>query len=110
DNDTTLADRPEIQPVNAVDPDLTTFFGRGGTLLLVDPGADTAVPPKVAINYYKSVVAKTGAKAVKDSMRFFMVPGMGPGPGTNGVENFNFDALATVEQWKSSGKAPDTLI
>jgi feruloyl esterase len=110
DNDTTLADRPEIQPVNAVDPDLTKFFGRGGRLLLVDGWADTAVPPKVAINYYKNVVATTGQKAVNESMRFFMVPGMGHGPGTAGVENFNFDALATIEEWKTTGRAPDTLI
>jgi feruloyl esterase len=110
DTDTALADRPEIQPVNAVDPDLTKFFARGGRLLLVDGWADTAVPPKVAINYYKNVVAKTGAKAVKESMRFFMVPGMGHGPGTNGAENFTFDALGMVEEWKKTGKAPDTLI
>ena len=68
------------------------------------------MPPKVAINYYKKVVAKTGAKAVKESMRFFMVPGMGHGPGTTGDENFNFDALGVIEQWKQTGKAPDTLI
>jgi len=108
--DTALADRPEIQPVNAVNPDLSKFFARGGKLLLVDGWADTAVPPKVAINYYKSVVSKTGARAVKKSMRFFMVPAMGHGPGTNGAENFNFDALATIEEWKKSDKAPDTLI
>ena len=64
DNDVPLADRPEIQPVNAVDPDLRAFFGRGGKLLLVDGWADTAVPPKVAINYYKNVVAKTGATSI----------------------------------------------
>ncbi len=110
DSDTAAADRPEIQPVNAVDPDLRRFFERGGKLLLVDGWADTAVPPKVAINYYKAVLARTGPKAVKDSMRFFMVPGMGHGPGTNGVENFNFDALGVIEEWKKTGKAPDTLI
>jgi feruloyl esterase len=110
DKDTALADRPEIQPVNAIDPDLTKFFGRGGKLLLVDGWADTAVPPKVAINYYKSVVAKTGAKPVKASMRFFMVPGMAHGPGTTGAENFSFDALAVLEEWKKTGKAPETII
>ncbi len=110
DKDLTLADRPEIQPANAVDPDLRKFFARGGKLLLVDGWSDTAVPPKVAINYYKNVVAKTGAKPVAESMRFFMVPGMGHGPGTAGEENFNFDALSIIEQWKQIGKAPDQLI
>jgi len=40
--------------VNAVDPDLGKFFARGGKLLLVDGWNDTAVPPKVAINYYNA--------------------------------------------------------
>ena len=110
DKDVALADKPEIQPVNAVDPDLRKFFARGGKLLLVDGWADTSVPPKVAINYYKNVLAKVGASAVKESMRFFMVPAMSHGPGTNGAENINFDALSVVEQWKQSGKAPDQLI
>jgi feruloyl esterase len=110
DSDVTASNRPEIQPVNAVDPDLGKFFARGGKLLLVDGWSDAAVPPKVAINYYNAVVKKLGAKRVKESMRFFMVPGMGHGPGTAGAENFNFDALSLVEQWKEAGKAPDQLI
>ena len=110
DSDVTASNRAEIQPVNAVDPDLGRFFARGGKLLLVDGWADTAVPPKVAINYYNAVVKKLGAKRVAESMRFFMVPGMGHGPGTNGAENFNFDALSLIEQWKEHGTAPDQLI
>jgi feruloyl esterase len=110
DADVTLSNRAEIQPVNAVDPDLGKFFARGGKLLLVDGWSDTAVPPKVAINYYNAVVKKLGAKKVKESMRFFMVPGMGHGPGTNGAENFNLNALGLIEQWKEGGKAPDELI
>ena len=43
-------------------------------------------------------------------MRFFMVPGMGHGPGTGGAENFDFDALSLIEQWKEQGVAPDELI
>jgi feruloyl esterase len=109
DSDVALADRPDVAPVNAVDPDLRKFFARGGKLLLVDGWSDTSVPPKVAINYYKAVVAKLGAKSVQDSMRFFMVPGMGHGPGTTGDENFNYDALGVIEQWKQTGKAPEEL-
>ena len=110
DSDLALADKPDVAPANAVNPDLTKFFARGGKLLLVDGWSDTSVPPKVALNYYKSVVVKTGAKPVKDSMRFFMVPGMGHGPGTAGDENFNYDALGVIEQWKQTGKAPEELI
>jgi feruloyl esterase len=110
DSDVAQADKPDIAPVNAVDPDLSKFFARGGKLLLVDGWSDTSVPPKVAMNYYRAVVAKLGARPVSESMRFFMVPGMGHGPGTTGDENFNYDALNVIEQWKQSGKAPDELI
>jgi feruloyl esterase len=108
--DSDIAASDKIVDANAIDPDLRRFFGRGGKLLLVDGWNDAAVPPKVAVNYYRKVVATTGAKAVQDSMRFFMVPGMGHGPGTDGPDNFTFDALAILEQWNESGKAPDQLI
>ena len=110
DQDVALAERPEIAPVNAVNPDLSKFFARGGKLLLVDGWSDTAVPPKVAIDYYKNVVATLGHQRVDQSMRFFMVPGMGHGPGTAGTENFNFDALSLIEQWQATGNAPEELI
>jgi feruloyl esterase len=110
DSDVALAERPDVAPVNAVDPDLRKFFARGGKLLLVGGWNDASVPPKVAINYYKKVVEKVGAKTVQQSMRFFMVPGMGHGGGTTGTENFNYDPLATIELWKQTGKAPDELI
>src|SRR6185503_4011106 len=107
DSDVTASDRPEIQPVNAVDPDLRRFFARGGKLLLVDGWNDAAVPPKVAINYFNRVVATVGERQTRESVRFFMVPGMGHGPGTGGAENFDFDALSLIEQWKEHGVAPD---
>jgi feruloyl esterase len=110
DSDLALADKPDVAPANAVNPDLRKFFDRGGKLLLVDGWSDSSVPPKVAMNYYRAALAKTGAKPVKESMRFFMVPGMGHGPGTTGDENFNYDALSVVEQWKQTGKAPEELV
>jgi feruloyl esterase len=110
DSDVTASDRPEIQPVNAVDPDLRRFFARGGKLLLVGGWNDAAVPPKVAINYFNRVVATVGERQTRESLRFFMVPGMGHGPGTGGAENFDFDALSLIEQWKENAVVPDQLI
>ena len=49
------------------------------------------------MNYYNRVVATVGEKLVRDHMRFFMVPGMGHGPGTTGPHNFTFDALTLIE-------------
>ncbi|HEY6346111.1 MAG TPA: tannase/feruloyl esterase family alpha/beta hydrolase [Bryobacteraceae bacterium] len=110
DSDVALAERTEVAPVNAVDPDLRKYFARGGKLLLIGGWNDASVPPAVAVNYYKAVVAKTGAKLTRESMRFFMVPGMGHGVGTTGAENFNVDTLALIEQWKQTGQAPNQLI
>lgn len=110
DGDVALADRAEVSPVNAVDPDLRKYFARGGKLLLIGGWNDNSVPPNVAVNYYKAVVAKTGEKATRESMRFFMVPGMAHGVGTTGAENFNVDTLALIEQWKQTGQAPNQLV
>jgi feruloyl esterase len=110
DADVAASDRPDIQAVNAVDPDLRRYFARGGRLLLIEGWNDTAVPPKVAINYYNRVVAAVGERAVRESMRFFMVPGMGHGPGTAGPVNFNFDALALIEAWREKGQVPEQLV
>jgi feruloyl esterase len=110
DHDVALADSAQNAPVNAVDPDLNAFFDRGGKLLLIGGWNDNLVPPKVAVNYYHAVVAKVGARKVRASMRFFMVPGMQHGPGTQGPENFDFDALQLLTQWREHGIAPDRLI
>jgi len=96
--------------VNAVDPDLRKYFARGGKLLLIGGWADATVLQKVAVNYYNRVVAAVGEKSVRENMRFFMVPGMGHGPGTTGPHNFSFDALTPIEDWKEKGKTPDQLI
>jgi hypothetical protein len=59
---------------------------------------DGSVPPDVAVNYYKDVVAKTGAKATRESMRFLW-SWHESRVGTN-AENFNADTLGLIEQWK----------
>ena len=112
DGDVALSDRPDLEPTNAVDPNLGPFFDRGGKLLLIEGWSDTTVPPKVALDYYNAVVEAVGPDRVRESMRFFMVPGMGHGPGTDGPHNFTFpvDPLSLIEDWKENGNAPDRLI
>ncbi len=111
DSDVALADSKENRVVDAVDhADISKFVDRGGKLLLSGGWSNTGVPGAGMVEYYNTVVKKIGAKKAKDSVRLFMVPGMGNCPGTNGEENFNFDSLKAIEQWKESGKAPDQLI
>jgi feruloyl esterase len=110
DRDIDLANKPENLPVDAMDPDLGKFMGRGGKLLLYNGWNDTSIPPGIAVDYYKSVLAKTGAKTVQSDMRFFMVPDMGHCPGTAGADNYNFDSLSLIVDWKENGKAPEQLV
>jgi feruloyl esterase len=46
----------------------------------------------------------------KDSVRLFMIPGMGHCPGGNGPSTFDIDSLSLLDQWRNTGKAPDQLI
>jgi feruloyl esterase len=112
DSDLARIDRPHVQEIDAVDPDLRKYFSRGGKLLLIGGWADAGVPPKGSISYYQRVVATVGSKLAAEGMRFFLVPGMGhtPGVGTKGEHGFTFDSAAIIEAWKDTGKAPDHLI
>ena len=80
---------------------------RGGKLILYNGWSDAGIPPRLAVDYYKSVVDKLGARAVKDSIRLFMVPGMGHCNGGDGTDTF--DMQRAIEQWVEQGKAPDRI-
>jgi feruloyl esterase len=110
DNDIELANQPVNLPVDAMDPDLRKFFGRGGKLLLFNGWNDTSIPPGVAVDYYKAVLEKTGDKTVADDMRFFMVPDMGHCPSTAGLSAYNFDSLNQIVDWRENNKAPEQLV
>ena len=107
----TASDRPEIQPVNAVDPDLRRFFARGGKLLLVGrlerhggaaEGGDQLLQPR----------GGHGGRARRRASRCgsSWCPAWGTGRAPAAPINFNFDALSLIEQWKEQAVAPDQLI
>jgi feruloyl esterase len=61
-----------------------------------------------AVNYFNDVVKATGTASVGKSIQLYMVPGMGHcagGPGTD-----TFDKIAAIEQWTSSGQAPESIV
>ena len=105
DRDVARAEKAYDGMMDAVNPDLTAFFRRGGKLLQYHGWSDQAVAPANSVNYYNSVVAKSGGAArVQQSYRLFMVPGMthclgGEGTGT-------FDSLAALERWVEQGEPP----
>ncbi len=93
----------------ATDPDLTEFASRGGKLMLIHGWSDQFISPRYSIDYYESVVERTGgSEKTADFMRLFLAPGMAHCAGGEGPNTF--DSLSLIEQWVEQGKAPDQMI
>jgi feruloyl esterase len=113
-----LADSPEYLPINAINPDISKFIDRGGKLMLMGGWNDHTLGPGNNVHYYETVVAKLGARKIRDSVRLFMIPGMdhcfgnnyGPDAQYPTIYAVDFDPVAALKQWKASNKAPDTII
>jgi feruloyl esterase len=109
DKDVARADALDHGDDNAIEPNLKPFFRRGGRLMMYHGWADTLIAPENSINYFMSVEkASGGAAAVQDSIRLFMVPGMGHCVGGDGPSNF--DKLGPLEQWVEKRTAPGRLV
>ena len=93
----------DFAPINAVDPNLTDFFNRGGKLLMYHGWADPQTPPENGIDYYNRALARSGKNAAS-SIRLFMVPGMGHCEGGDGTDTF--DKMTPLADWVERGKAP----
>ena len=107
DSDIALTDKTATG-LNAVDADLTKFVSRGGKLLIYHGWSDPGIPPQNAVNYYQSVLAATPDKnAVRESVRAFMVPGMGHCGGGEGTSTF--DMVAAVDRWVETNVAPTQI-
>jgi feruloyl esterase len=105
DRDVARAEKAYDGMMDAINPDLTAFFRRGGKLLQYHGWSDQAVAPANSVNYYNSVMARSGgAASVQRSYRLFMVPGMTHCLGGEGTSTF--DALAALERWVEKGEAP----
>jgi len=108
DRDVARADSLDNGEMNAVDPDLSVFLGRGGKLLLYHGWNDPLIAPENTVNYYESVVRTMGEARTAESVRLFMMPGVGHCAGGDGPSNF--DALGVMEQWVEQQKTPGRIV
>jgi feruloyl esterase len=107
--DVEKADKIDNGLNNAINPDLSKFFGHKGKLLMYHGWNDQLIAPGNSINYYGSVAKKLGGVSKVDaSMRLFMVPGMNHCNGGDGPNSF--DAVTLMEQWVEQGKAPEKMV
>jgi feruloyl esterase len=99
-----LARKADNGILAATSTDLTPFVSRGGKLLIYHGWEDQNIPPRSSVDYYNGVVVTLGKEKIADSVRLFMVPGMGHCGGGDGPNEF--DMLAALEKWREQGIAP----
>jgi feruloyl esterase len=106
--DVPLAEKTIAETWDSTDANLQPFFSHGGKLLMYHGWADPGIPPRNSVGYYTSVVDRAGGAAkAADSIRLFMVPGMGHCRGGDGTDTF--DAVQALDRWVENGKAPEQI-
>jgi feruloyl esterase len=112
DTDVDKADAPAHLVINANNPDVSRFIARGGKLLVMGGWNDHTLGPGSNVDYYESVVKKVGARAARDGVRLFMVPGMDHclGESYPTAPTVDFDVVGALKQWKTTGTAPDRIV
>jgi feruloyl esterase len=106
DADVSAARRRWAADLDATQADLRPFLSRGGKLLHYHGWADSAIPPRMSLDYFAAVQRRVGPTPA--SYRLFMMPGMnhcggGPAP-------WRADWLAALERWVERGEAPDEIV
>jgi feruloyl esterase len=87
---------------DASSADMSAFTKRGGRLLLYQGWGEPGIPPANLVRYYGEIQSRTAL--ARDSVRLFMVPGMGHCGGGTGVNTF--DMVTALDQWVTDGRAP----
>jgi feruloyl esterase len=107
DTDVALADKVDNGMTSAMNPNLKDFFGNGGKLLIYQGWSDPNVAPLNTVHYYQSVQEAMGEMAA-NSVRLFMLPGMGHCGGGEGPNRF--DSMGALATWVEKGQAPEQML
>jgi len=96
--------------VSALSTNLSTFFGDGGKQIFYHGGSDPWFSALDTLGYYKDMAEVNGGlERVRDSSRYFYVPGMGHcGGGPAALDQF--DMLTAIVNWVEKGTAPDGVV
>jgi feruloyl esterase len=96
--------------IDASEPErMQAFFARGGKLFMYHGWNDSNISPLLGIENYSRIVAANGGKdKSSNSVRLFMVPGMGHCGGGEGPNVF--DKMEVITKWVEEGKAPDRIV
>ncbi|CAE6340027.1 unnamed protein product [Rhizoctonia solani] len=126
---TAIGDETDPGQGNAVNPNLTPFFQRGGKLMAYHGSADMNIPSGSSTHYYERLQAYYNSSTdLSNYYRLFLVPGMGHCEGGNGADGFGrpqqqtngrgeslvfdaeHDAILALMRWVENGTAPDQII
>ncbi|HZM94809.1 MAG TPA: tannase/feruloyl esterase family alpha/beta hydrolase [Vicinamibacterales bacterium] len=105
DSDVERAGKGANLVFDATSTDMSRFTKRGGKLIMYQGWAEPGIPPGNLVKYLGQIQQKTSA--AKDSVRVFMVPGMGHCGGGNGTSTF--DMVAALDAWRDGGTAPEQI-
>ncbi|CCO37004.1 putative feruloyl esterase B-1 [Rhizoctonia solani AG-1 IB] len=128
---TIIGDETDPGLGNAVNPDLSPFFSRGGKLLAYHGTGDSNIPFVSSTLYYEKVREFfNSSTAWRDSYRLFVIPGMGhcQGNGADGlggsiqsddsqggngqsmIFDADHDAVLALIRWVENDTAPTSII
>ena len=92
----------------ATDPDLGSFEGRGGKLLLWHGWSDQHISPQGTLQYYHAMRDAMGTEAVERFALLYLFPGVAHCSGGEGPDSF--DILTPVMAWVETGTAPGRIV
>lgn len=85
------------------------FLDKGGKILMYHGLSDVTISGTGSILYYEALAELHGGyDKIRDSVRFFTIPGMQHC--NDGPEPVFFDSLTAMERWVEHGEAPASMI